>query len=226
MTLSAVGILAAGARTRRLPRPDRGALVVLGLGAILLYLAGYPLAMLVFGSFGVGGEITKGFTLENFADAYGSARTYRLFGNSLVYAAGVGALALTLGTGLAWIVERTNTPFRRVFFGLSLVPIIVPGIVSTIAWIFLLSGRIGVLSRAYTTLFGLDEAPFTIYSMPGMIWAEGLHLSPLVFLLMTAAFKSMDPSLEESALMSGRAPSGPCVASRFRSSRRPSLRRD
>jgi iron(III) transport system permease protein len=36
-----------------------------------------------------------------------------------------------------------------------------------------------------------------------MIWVEGLHLSPLVFLLMVAAFRSMDPSLEESALMSG-----------------------
>jgi iron(III) transport system permease protein len=36
-----------------------------------------------------------------------------------------------------------------------------------------------------------------------MILVEGLHLSPLVFLLMVAAFRSMDPSLEESALMSG-----------------------
>jgi iron(III) transport system permease protein len=36
-----------------------------------------------------------------------------------------------------------------------------------------------------------------------MIWVEGLHSSPIVFLLMVAAFRSMDPSLEESALMSG-----------------------
>jgi iron(III) transport system permease protein len=35
------------------------------------------------------------------------------------------------------------------------------------------------------------------------MFVEGLHLSPLVFLLMFAAFRSMDPSLEESALMSG-----------------------
>jgi len=203
VTSKAVEIPAAGSRMRGLPRVDRGVLVVLGLAAILLYLTGYPLAMLVLGSFGVDGEIVKGFTLEHYAEAYGSARTYTLLGNSLIYAAGTGLLALTLGTGLAWIVERTNTPYRRMFFAVSLVPIIVPGIVNTIAWIFLLSGRIGVLGKAYSTVFGLEEAPFTIYSMPGMIWAEGLHLSPLVFLLMTAAFKSMDPSLEESSLMSG-----------------------
>jgi iron(III) transport system permease protein len=39
--------------------------------------------------------------------------------------------------------------------------------------------------------------------MWGMVFVQGLHLSPLVFLLMAAAFRSMDPSLEESALMSG-----------------------
>jgi len=36
-----------------------------------------------------------------------------------------------------------------------------------------------------------------------MIWVEGLHLSPLVFVLMVASFRSMDPGLEEAALTSG-----------------------
>ena len=36
-----------------------------------------------------------------------------------------------------------------------------------------------------------------------MIVVDGLHYAPIAFLLMTAAFRSMDPSLEESALMSG-----------------------
>lgn len=203
MTTKTVGVAAAGARVRRLPRPDRGVLVVVGLATVLLYLTGYPLAMLLLGSFGVDGEILKGFTLQNYADVYGAERTYRLFFNSLVYALGVGVLALTLGTGVAWIVERTNTPFRRLFFALALVPIILPGIVNTIAWVFLLSGRIGLLARGVAALFGQTEAPFTVYSMWGMIWVEGLHLSPLVFLLMTAGLKSMDPSLEESAMTSG-----------------------
>ncbi len=203
MTTKAVGVAAAGARARGLPRPDRGVLVVVGLALVLLYLIAYPLAMLLLGSFGVGGEILKGFTLQNYADAYGNARIVRLFFNSLVYALGVALLALTLGTGAAWIVERTNTPFRRVFFALALVPIILPGIVNTIAWVFLLSGRIGLLARGIATLFGQSEAPFTVFSLWGMIWVEGLYLSPLVFLLMTAGFKSMDPSLEESAMTSG-----------------------
>jgi len=42
-----------------------------------------------------------------------------------------------------------------------------------------------------------------VFSLPGMIVVEGLHLAPLVFLLMVASFRSMDPALEESAIMSG-----------------------
>ena len=42
-----------------------------------------------------------------------------------------------------------------------------------------------------------------IYTMAGMIWVDGLHYSPMAFLLMTAAFRSMDPALEEQAAMSG-----------------------
>src|SRR5204863_5909269 len=42
-----------------------------------------------------------------------------------------------------------------------------------------------------------------VQSIPGMIVVEGFHLAPLVFLLMVASFRSMDPSLEESAIMSG-----------------------
>jgi iron(III) transport system permease protein len=50
---------------------------------------------------------------------------------------------------------------------------------------------------------GLDAAPFDIYSVGGMIWVDGLHYSPMAFLLMSAAFRALDPSLEEAATMSG-----------------------
>ena len=193
----------AAPRTRRLPRLDSAILVPLGAALLLLYLVAFPLAMLILGSVSVQGEPTKGLTLGNYAETYSDPTTYRLLANSVLYAFGSSLLALTLGTGLAWIVERTNTPARRAFFALSLVPLIVPGVVSTIAWIFLLSGQIGVVNRVLMTLFGLETAPFDVFSLGGMMWAEGLHLSPLVFLFMSAAFKSMDPSLEESALTSG-----------------------
>ncbi|MBI3976231.1 MAG: iron ABC transporter permease, partial [Armatimonadetes bacterium] len=73
----------------------------------------------------------------------------------------------------------------------------------TLSWIFLLSPRIGLVNQWLMRLLGLSAAPFDVYSMGGMIWVEGLHWSPIVYLMMSAAFRSMDPALEEAALMSG-----------------------
>lgn len=104
--------------------------------AVLLGLTALPLAMLVWGSFLV--EVSRNVyvpSIENYLTAYGSARTYTTFANSLVFAGGSALLALAIGTALAWLVERT-TPGRQYFFALALVPLIIPGVLSTIAWIF------------------------------------------------------------------------------------------
>src|SRR5580693_5144910 len=143
------------------------------------------------------------FTLDNYRTAYASADTARLLANSLQFALGSALLAFSLGTLLAWINERTDTPFKSLFFALTLVPLIIPGILFTVSWIFLGSPKIGIVNLALQRVFASDTVFINIYSIPGMIWVDGLHYSPMAFLLMTAAFRAMDPALEESALMSG-----------------------
>src|SRR5580700_2979641 len=66
------------------------------------------------------------FTLGNYRTAYASADTARLLANSLQFAVGSALLAFSLGTLLAWINERTDTPFKALFFALALVPLIIP----------------------------------------------------------------------------------------------------
>ena len=143
------------------------------------------------------------FTLDNYRTAYASADTVRLFTNSLQFALGSAALAFSFGTLLAWINERTDTPLKSLFFALALVPLIIPGILFTVSWIFLGSPKIGIVNLVLQHVFGTNAVFINIYSIPGMIWVDGLHYSPMAFLLMTAAFRAMDPALEESAMMSG-----------------------
>jgi iron(III) transport system permease protein len=143
------------------------------------------------------------FTLDNYRTAYASADTARLLANSLQFALGSALLAFSLGTLLAWINERTDTPFKALFFALTLVPLIIPGILFTVSWIFLGSPKIGIVNLVLQRVFATDTVFINIYSIPGMIWVDGLHYSPMAFLLMTAAFRAMDPALEESAMMSG-----------------------
>ncbi len=189
----------------RLSRLSDARLWIMG-GTILFvfYLAGVPLLLLLWGSLKVGSPTeVSALTLENFREAYSDPRSYTLLVNSIVYAAGTCLFSLILGTSLAFVIERTNTPLKSLFTAMALVPLIIPGILHTIAWILLLSPRIGVVNRALMGVLGLAEAPFNVYSLGGMIWVEGLHLAPLVFVIMAAAFRSMDPALEEAALTSG-----------------------
>jgi iron(III) transport system permease protein len=171
----------------------------------VLYLAGVPLLMLLYGSVRSApiGEPGAAFTIQNYVKAYFDREFYFLFLNSLHYALGTCVVTFVIGTFLAWVTERTNTPFKKLFMVMALIPFIIPGILSTISWILLLSPKIGLINIVVKELLWLDAAPFNIYSMWGMIWAEAIHLYPLVFLLMSAAFRNMDTSLEEAALTAG-----------------------
>ena len=180
-------------------------LILIGATLFVLYLAGVPLLMLLYGSIRSApiGEPGATFTLQNYVKAYFDKEFYLLFLNSIYYGVGTCIVTFLIGTYLAWVSERTNTPLKRLFVVMALIPFIIPGILSTISWILLLSPKIGLINLVIKELLGLESAPFNIYSMWGMIWAESIHLYPLVFLLMSAAFRNMDTSLEEAALTAG-----------------------
>jgi len=180
--------------------------LVIGVAvALVAWLALLPLGFLLWQSFLTPhtAATPAAFTLQNYIDAYSGFETFRLFFNSVQFALGAAGLSFLIGTFFAWVNERTNTPFKSLFFALAIIPLIIPGILFTVAWILLASPKIGILNTLLQGWLGTDTVFVNIYSMTGMIWVDGLHYSPMAFLLMTAAFRSMDPALEESALMSG-----------------------
>ena len=168
--------------------------------AVLAYLTLFPLAILVLGAFSSGGSVFDfQFTTRWFARVLTDQASFELLANSLAYAGGSAVVAFAMGTAIAWAVERSDVPLRNLWYGIALVPLIVPGIIHTIAWLFLLSPEIGWINAPLKGAFGFSLSAYTI---PGMIWIEGLHSAPLAFVLMSAAFRTMDPSLEEAAAAS------------------------
>jgi iron(III) transport system permease protein len=173
-------------------------LIVAGCVLAVGFLAIVPLFRLVADTF----TGPQGFTVGAFGRAYTrDAQSGTMLLNSLEFSIGAAVLALVLGTALAYIQVRTDTPFKGLFFAASLVPLIIPAILYAAAWIFLADPDIGLLNGVLEPIFG--RPPLNVFSLWGMVWVQGLHLAPIAFLLMVAAFRAMDPSLEESALMSG-----------------------
>lgn len=191
----------------RVVRPLDGKIVLLGTVAVIVaYLALVPVATMIFASLQAGFLTNEAhWSLDNYVRTFGNASFYRLLLNSLIYGLGVALVAVTLGFSLAFLYTRTNAPFRTFGMLTALIPLIIPGILNTVAWLFLLSPRIGIINAVTQAVFG-GLRPFNAYSLPGMIFIQALHVTPTAFIMAAAAYTAMDPSLEEAAVASGCTP--------------------
>jgi iron(III) transport system permease protein len=207
------GILTFGAKRSRLSRLlswfTPGMVVVLCGGVILATLVLMPIGLLILNSFRDATIGDLGFSLDkltvaNYVEAYGDPYTYEMLANTFQFAFGSMLVSFMLGGTMAYLVERTDVPFQRYAYGLMLVPLIMPSIIKGMAWIFLLSPRIGVLNQL-TDFLGIGR-PLSPYNIWAMSWVEGISLSPLTFLMLGAALKHMDPSLEDAAATTGASP--------------------
>lgn len=171
---------------------------------IVAYLVLPPLFFIVYSSFIPPFEAEhQGLTISNYREIFASFHEFkRLAWNSLVFSVGSSAWALLFGTTLAWLAERSNAPFRSVAYVSAFVSFAVPGLIKVIGWILLLGPEAGFLNVAVGSVTGIMPI-FDLFSMSGMILVEGFLWTPIVFLLMATPFRSMDPSLEEAAVVAG-----------------------
>ena len=184
-----------------------GRLALFGLIAVLAYQVLVPLLLIVWTSLkvirpGEPGFLDFSFTLANYARAYGVSEFWQASVNTFYFAFLATAVAFALGAFLAWAVERTNTPLARVIGIITLSRIIIPGVIITISWILLAAPNIGVLNYLIEAITGVNRA-LNIYSFWGMVWVQSLEMTPLAYLLMSAALQSIDPRLEEASAIAG-----------------------
>lgn len=194
------------ARVRRLVETISVRSVALVLSALVVaYLAVVPVATLLYTSFRTTflSSTPGAWTFEHFVDTVREPGFGDLVTTSLVYSAASALFATTLGFGLAWLVARTDCPWKPLIWGAALFPIILPGILGTMAWTLLLAPDAGVLNDLFRE-FGLPT--FDIYTVAGMVFVEATHLAPLAFLMGLATFTGLDSSMEEASRMSGAKP--------------------
>jgi iron(III) transport system permease protein len=139
----------------------------------------------------------------------------QLWGATFVFALGSSVMAIVLGFTAAWLLARTNVPFRQTVFVAAFLSLAAPLIVKGIGWILLLGPNNGLINVWLRSWFGIDGTPIELFGLPGMIFIEGLLWTPIALLLALPPLSAMDPALEEAALM--------CGASRWQTLRRVTL---
>ncbi|MEE8308546.1 MAG: iron ABC transporter permease [Gammaproteobacteria bacterium] len=173
-------------------------------------LVATPLVLLILGSFSLAVLPTdisfSNMGLDNFEDVWLDPGTYAVFSNTFIYVTGATVFGVSIAAILAWTVERTNIPGKIWIYAGVPMTLAVPSMLQAMAWVLMMSPRAGFVNTFLMETFGLSSAPFNIYSIGGMIFIEGLRLVPTAFLMLVPLLRSMDPALEEAAVMSGASP--------------------
>ena len=166
---------------------------------ILVVVVAVPVLIIFFNAFWVNGQFNLADTLKILREP----DTYTALLNSLFIASGVTVMSTVIGTFFAWLVTRTDLPFKPAMRVLFLVPFMLPSFIGALAWKMLLSPRAGYINRFLMDVVGLDGPVFDIYTFPGIMAVETMYLFPFVFIQVCGALERMDPTLEESARISG-----------------------
>lgn len=129
-----------------------------------------------------------------------------LFANTVALLVTAAAFTAVLGLALAWLVERTDLPGRKVWRWLLALPIAVPAYVGALCYLIIFR-RGGLLEQAAIQWGGLafGQLPLpNLYSLWGATLVIGLFTFPYVYLPAAAALRSTNWSLEEAARLAGR----------------------
>ena len=102
---------------------------------------------------------------SDFQSVLTNENTIKAIKNTLIVSFAVGVLCLALGLPLAWLLTRTNLPFKKFFRSGFCLPYAIPPFVGAIGWIILANPTSGVLNH----WLGLN---LNIYSYTGLIWVE------------------------------------------------------
>ena len=179
------------------------ALLLLSLAFFLIW----PVILLLINSFNTANDWfvePRSWGIRHWIDAFQRPGLLTSLGNSLLIWTLTVSISFPVGVSIAWLLARTKIPFSHTLEFLFWVSYMVPALPTTIAWITLLDPDIGVINIALKSLFHLDQGPFNIFSVPGIIWANLMgHGISIKVMLLTPAFRNMDATLEEAARVGG-----------------------
>jgi iron(III) transport system permease protein len=172
-----------------------------------LLLVAVPAATLVVSSFrdappGAAGS----WTAHNYVAVLTSPRVWSVAGTTFWIALVATALALTAGFFMAWLVARTDIPGRRLLSVVAIVPFLAPSLVVAIGWAILGNPDNGIINGFYRTLAHGTGNIVDVYSYGGVALVMSFPAAGFIYLMMLGPLGNSDPSLEDSARLSGASP--------------------
>ena len=170
----------------------------------------YPVVLIFINSFNVAERVRDPFvfSFDNWRAACSDASLFVALRNTFLVYFLYTSISFPVAIVIAWLLARTKMKFSYGLEFMFWVSFMLPGIAVTIGWTYMLDPLIGFLNQLIWKLpfleKSIDGGPFSIYSVPGIIWAHLMAnaISQEVMQL-TPAFRNMDLTMEEAARVSG-----------------------
>ena len=165
---------------------------------VLTYGVVYPSWELIKSSLQQNGE----WTFSN----YTTTLSQPIILESILASLGVSALTVlccaAVGVPLAFLFERYTFPGQRVFASLAAMPLVLPPLVGTVAFV-LLCGESGILARTVQTLFGIKSSPWTLRGWWALLLFHTYTMYPFFYVLTGAGLRRIDAALAEAGRVLG-----------------------
>jgi len=189
------------------PRLTKGHAVMAAVLLVLGYFLIWPVILLLINSFNAANDWfvePRAWGVKHWVNAFQRPGLLTSLGNSLLIWSLTVAISFPVGVTVAWLLARTKIPFSHTLEFSFWVSYMVPALPTTIAWITLLDPDIGMINVVVKNFFHLEQGPFNIFSVPGIVWANLMgHGISIKVMLLTPAFRNMDAALEEAARVGG-----------------------
>jgi iron(III) transport system permease protein len=186
-----------GLRLRLTPFQALSAAVAL----LVVFFVVYPAVVMLVRVFYVDGQ----FNTEAFGRVLGTTWLVPTLINTAIAVLGGGTVAIVTASLFAWLNERTDARLKVIGDIMPIIPLLVPAVAMAIGWVFLASPGAGFINGALRAVFaplGLN-IQINVLSWPGVIFVYALYFVPYVYLIVAAAFRNIDPALEEASRLSG-----------------------
>src|SRR6267143_742523 len=159
---------------------------------VLLYGVIYPNLHVVLLSFQRDGN----WSLQNYREVLAQRIVLKAIFSSVAISILTVVFCAAIGIPLAFLFERFTFPARRLFATLAALPLVLPPLVGTVAFIFL-CGESGILARVAQSVFHLERAPWSLRGWPALLLFHAYTMYPFFYVLTGAGLSRIDAALAE-----------------------------
>ncbi len=144
-------------------------------------------------------------TLANFVALVADPEMLRPLLLSLGVAFAVAVASAIVAAPLAWLVARTDLPWKGAVRLLVMASFVTPPFLGAVAWEILAAPNSGLLNEAYRLLLEMPRNAhlFNVYSVAGLIFVLVTYTFPYIFILLANGLERIPAELEEASSMLG-----------------------